>query len=90
MNILILAYACEPLKGSEPGVGWNLSVALSKLHNVTVLTRRNNKSAIEAYISKYPSDNINFVYHDFYSFKLPLINTGHIFLSCSLSASAIR
>lgn len=64
MNILILAYACEPLKGSEPGVGWNLSVALSKVHNVTVLTRRNNKSAIEAYISKYPLDNINFVYHD--------------------------
>lgn len=65
MNVLILAYACEPLKGSEPGVGWNLSVALSKAHNVTVLTRRNNKSAIEEYLSKHPLDNIHFVYHDF-------------------------
>ena len=65
MNVLMLAYACEPLKGSEPGVGWNLSVELSKLHKVTVLTRRNNKSAIEEYLSKHPLDNIQFVYHDF-------------------------
>lgn len=64
MNVLILAYACEPLKGSEPGVGWNMSVALSKIHNVIVLTRRNNKRNIEDFISKHPLENISFVYHD--------------------------
>lgn len=64
MNVLILAYACEPLKGSEPGVGWNLSVELSKLHKVTVLTRRNNRQAIEDYMAEHPMGNIRFVYHD--------------------------
>lgn len=64
MNILILAYACEPLKGSEPGVGWNLSMELSKFHNITVLTRRNNKTAIENYLSNHNSNNITFIYHD--------------------------
>ena len=24
-NVLIIAYACEPGKTSEPGVGWNFS-----------------------------------------------------------------
>ena len=64
MNVLILAYACEPLKGSEPGVGWNLSVELSKLHKVTVLTRRNNRQVIEGYMAEHPMGNIRFVYHD--------------------------
>lgn len=64
MKILILAYACEPFKGSEPGVGWNLSMELSKIHNVIVLTRRNNKTAIENYLSTHHIDNITFVYHD--------------------------
>ena len=64
MNVLILAYACDPLKGSEPGVGWNMSVALSKIHNVIVLTRRKNKRNIEDFISKHPLENISFVYHD--------------------------
>lgn len=64
MNILILAYACEPFKGSEQGVGWNLSMELSKLHNITVLTRRNNKTTIENYLNNHNAGNITFVYHD--------------------------
>lgn len=64
MNILISAYACEPLKGSEPGVGWNLSVALSKKHNVTVITRLNNKKNIEKYLDENPIENLNFIYYD--------------------------
>ena len=47
MNILLSAYACEPNKGSEPGVGWSLAIEMSKHHNVWVITRDNNKSAIE-------------------------------------------
>lgn len=65
MNVLIIAYACEPLKGSEPGVGWNLSLALSKFHHVTVLTRRNNREAIEKYKKELSVENIEFLYHDF-------------------------
>lgn len=47
MKILVSAYACEPGKGSEPGVGWNFVREMSKRHDLTVLTRANNRSTIE-------------------------------------------
>lgn len=48
MKILLSAYACEPEKGSEPGVGWNWALALCRLgHQVQVITRSNNRPAIE-------------------------------------------
>ena len=71
-NVLLLAYACEPFKGSEPGVGWNFAIEMSKKHNIWVLTRKNNKETIEKEISKIGSDNINFIYFDLPS-KLMLI-----------------
>lgn len=48
MKILLSAYACEPNKGSEPGVGWNwMLAALEQGHDVSVITRENNRTAIE-------------------------------------------
>ena len=48
MKILLSAYACEPHKGSEPGVGWNWLLALvHQGHDVSVITRENNRAAIE-------------------------------------------
>lgn len=48
MKILLSAYACEPNKGSEPGVGWNWALALARRgYEVHVLTRTNNREAIE-------------------------------------------
>ena len=48
MKILLSAYACEPNKGSEPGVGWNWALALgARGYDVHVLTRSNNRQAIE-------------------------------------------
>jgi glycosyltransferase involved in cell wall biosynthesis len=48
LKVLMSAYACEPNKGSEPGVGWNWARQMSRWHDVWVLTRANNRSAIEA------------------------------------------
>ena len=48
MRVLISAYACEPDRGSEPGVGWNISVAASKFCEVWVVTRANNREKILA------------------------------------------
>jgi glycosyltransferase involved in cell wall biosynthesis len=47
MRILLIAYACAPGEGSEPGVGWNVAETLSATHEVHVLTRRKNRAAIE-------------------------------------------
>lgn len=65
MNILLSAYACNPYKGSEPGVGWNVAFELAKSHTVYVLTRRKNKSSIEKYLCNNQPVNITFIYHDF-------------------------
>lgn len=64
MKVLISAYACEPGKGSEPGVGWNFALHLARHHEVWVLTRANNRPAIEAELARNPVPGLRFVYHD--------------------------
>ena len=63
-KIIVCAFACEPGKGSEPGVGWNWAVHLSKYVNVTVVTRSNNKPIIEKELSKQFYNNLSFIYFD--------------------------
>lgn len=47
-RILLSAYACEPGRGSEPGVGWNWALALARLGSeVWVITRENNREVID-------------------------------------------
>lgn len=65
MNILLSAYACEPNKGSEPGVGWNWAIEIAKHHNVWIITRDNNEPTITAYLRKHPeykNENLHFIY----------------------------
>ncbi|MGC8876986.1 glycosyltransferase family 4 protein [Thermus sp.] len=64
LKVLLSAYACEPGKGSEPGVGWNLARHLAEHHEVWVLTRANNRPAIEAELARNPVPRLRFVYHD--------------------------
>lgn len=67
MKVLLSAYACEPDKGSEPGIGWEWAVKLSERPgiDVTVLTRANNRQAIEDAIAKSDrSEFPKFIYYD--------------------------
>ena len=64
MKILLSAYACEPRKGSEPGVGWSAALLLSDEHDVWVLTRANNRAAIERELGRCPLPRLHFVYYD--------------------------
>ncbi|MBW1612942.1 MAG: glycosyltransferase family 4 protein [Deltaproteobacteria bacterium] len=64
MKVLISAYACEPNKGSEPGVGWNMAREMAKYHDIWIITRANNRSAIEAELSCEHISNLTFVYYD--------------------------
>ena len=66
MKILLSAYACEPNKGSEPGVGWNWAIELAQLgHDVWVLTRVNNEPVIrKEFQEKQQPDNLHFIYYD--------------------------
>lgn len=65
MKILLSAYACEPNKGSEPGVGWSWAIEYAKHHQVWVLTRDNNEQTIKNYLEENPeynNKNLHFVY----------------------------
>ena len=64
MRILLSAYACEPGKGSEPGTGWNLALALANRFDVTVLTRANNREPIEQALELLSGPKPAFIYHD--------------------------
>jgi glycosyltransferase involved in cell wall biosynthesis len=70
LKVLISAYACEPGKGSEPEVGWQWALQMARFHDVTVLTRANNRTAIEAGLEKLQEHQPvpKFVYHDLNSY----------------------
>ena len=46
MKILVSAYACEPGRGAEPGVGWNVVRELSANHELWVLTRKKHEREV--------------------------------------------
>lgn len=64
MRVLLSAYACEPNKGSEPEIGWQRALHMSAFaEEVWVLTRSNNREAIEADpLSRAPG--LHFIYYD--------------------------
>ena len=63
-RVLLSAYACEPAKGSEPGVGWNWARQISQFAEVWVLTRANNRGLIEAALAAQPLPHVHFIYYD--------------------------
>lgn len=64
MKILLSAYACEPGKGSEPAVGWNWLLSIAELgHEVAVITRENNRPAIEAQLASH-NLSVDVIYFD--------------------------
>jgi glycosyltransferase involved in cell wall biosynthesis len=68
MKILLSTYACEPGKGSEPGVGWKWACGLAGKVELTILTRANNRAPIEKAVSQFHADHplrqVRFLYHD--------------------------
>jgi glycosyltransferase involved in cell wall biosynthesis len=66
LKVLMSAYACEPDKGSEPEVGWQWALQMARFHDVTVLTRANNRPGIEKKLLELPRDQPvpEFVYHE--------------------------
>lgn len=44
MKILVVGYACNPVGGSEPGVGWAAVCRIARQHDVCVLTDIHNRA----------------------------------------------
>lgn len=68
LKVLLSAYACEPGKGSEPGVGWTWANGLAGRVDLDVLTRESNRAAIEAAVGSSGDSSAlrsaRFHYHD--------------------------
>jgi glycosyltransferase involved in cell wall biosynthesis len=66
MRVLLSAYACEPGSGSEPAVGWHWALEIARRdHQVWVLTRANNRPAIERELTALPTmPKLHFLYYD--------------------------
>lgn len=47
MKILAVGYACDPYRGSEPGVGWTAVCRIARTHEVFVLTDIHNRGGWE-------------------------------------------
>ena len=64
MRILLSAYACEPGRGSEPGVGWGWVTELANMgHRLCVVTRSDNRVAVERDPLAH-AENVAFLYYD--------------------------
>ncbi len=71
MKVLLSAYACSPVGGSELGVGWDCACAVAEHHEVIVITRTVFQSLIEAELKRAPRKNLSFVYYDLPSYCRP-------------------
>jgi len=66
-TILATAYAINPYKGSEDGMGWNFVMQIARFHKVIAITRQNNRTHIERYMDEHPDEcyaRVHFLYFD--------------------------
>jgi len=63
IRVLMSSYACEPGKGSEPGVGWNMAKAMAGKVKLSVVTRANNQEIIENSEEGW-INQVNWIYYD--------------------------
>lgn len=64
LKVLVSAYACEPGKGSESGVGWNWVKEMSRFCELWVVTRANNREPIERALGREVMPNVHWIYFD--------------------------
>jgi len=60
-RILVIAYACEPGRGSEPGAGWGIVRALLGLAECTVLVGPEHVPGLDRWLSHAPDANLSVV-----------------------------
>ena len=68
MNILYIAYSCNPFAGSEDKIGWCVPYESSKTNKVYVITKEEQREPVERYLQSHPLENIEFYYVDIPSF----------------------
>ena len=86
-RLLLLAYACSPFHGSEPGTGWNRAVQTARFCDTWVICEKHEfADGIARYVEEYgPIDGLRFSFVAKTSFQLALERIpGLSFLSYNL------
>ena len=71
-RVLMVAFACGPGRGSEPGQGWQFAHRMAAHHDVTVLVYSGFKPVIDREMAERPVPGLRVVYS-----KLPLESARH-------------
>ena len=66
LKVLLSAYACEPGRGSEEGIGWNTVLQMSRAHDVWVMVTEEFRAPIERFASQNPMPGVHWEF-----FNLP-------------------
>lgn len=64
MNILYIAYSCNPYQGSEDKIGWQIPWESSRWNQVYVITKEEQRPFVERYLKEHPRKNLHFFYVD--------------------------
>lgn len=66
MKLLYVAYSASPYGGSEEALGWNLPLAMSQIkgNEVFLITKIEQREAIERYLSRHPNTKLCVQYCD--------------------------
>lgn len=64
MNILCVAYSCNPYAGSEDKIGWSVPFEHARSNRVHVITKEEQRGPIERYLSTHKLDTVTFHYVD--------------------------
>ncbi|MCH7975659.1 MAG: glycosyltransferase family 4 protein [Bacteroidetes bacterium] len=63
LKVLMLAFACGPGRGSEPGQGWNFARGMAAYHDVCVLVYSGFRKVIEEELAQRPVAGLQVVYY---------------------------
>ena len=63
-RVLMSAYACGPGVGSEPGIGWDFVLQAAHCSELSVITRANNRNAVEKAQRNQFLKNVRWLYYD--------------------------
>lgn len=82
LRVVLSCYACEPNRGSEPGIGWAWALGMAKRHETYVLTRGHKRQIIEAELARLSlpeNERPIFLYVDLAPFFCRLKKKGAFF-----------
>lgn len=63
LRVLVSAFACNPFRGSEDGVGWGWLRAIATRHDVHVITAAFQRESIERWYAENPDDEVRVTFH---------------------------